>query len=389
MLKELKSAFGGKKVFISLAAFLLIAPALIFAADIQSGETTATVDKTQNPKNLYIASQTVNIDGNISQDLTAAGSSVNVNGNIESSANVAGASVNIKGDVGNNVRAVGRDVVIQGNVGGDVLAASQNVVVEKTSTVMGDIMAVGNTVELNGKILGNVRIGGASKVVIRGEVGGFVQIEAVKNLTVENTAIIGGKLTYRSPDTATIANEKNIKGGVEYKEQSNPNYSLNFKQVWYWSLVVKTIVLLIALLIVVYLVPRFARNFVNETYKRIWPNLGWGAFALFVLPIIGVILFVTLIGIPFAILLGLIYLLMVMSAAILTPLAIGSLMMKLVDREAKEYKADWKVVVVGSIIALVLSLIPVIGPLALFVFFLFALGELVLTIWGLFKRQRS
>jgi cytoskeletal protein CcmA (bactofilin family) len=378
-----------KKILISLVAFLLIVPAFMFAADIQSGETTATVDKTQNPKNLYIASQTVNIDGNVSRDLTAAGSSVNVNGNVENSENIAAASITIKGNVGNNVRAVGRDIVIQGSVGGDVLSAGQNMVLEKTSLVAGDVMAVGNTIELNGKIMGNVRIGAASNVIIRGEVGGFVQIETVKNLTIENTALIAGKLTYRSPDAGNIANENNIKGGVEYKKQANPDFNFNFKQVWYWSLIVKSIILLIVLLIAVYLVPRFARNFVNETYRRIWPNLGWGAFTLFVLPVIGVVLFISLIGIPFAIVLGLVYLLMLISAGVLAPLAIGSLVMKLANKSAKEYTADWKAVVVGSVIAFVLSLIPVIGPLTLFVFFLFALGELALTVWGLLRKQRA
>ncbi|MDD5693631.1 MAG: polymer-forming cytoskeletal protein [Patescibacteria group bacterium] len=377
-----------KKIYISIISLLLIAPTFALAAEIQFKETSATIDKSQNPKNLYVASQTVNIDGNVSRDLTAAGNSVNVDGNVEGSTNVAGTSITIKGNTGNNVRAIGQNIVVQGNVGGDLLTAGQIIVQEKSSLVTGDILAVGNTIELDGKIMGNVRIGAASKVVIRGDIGGFVQIEAVKDLTVENSALIAGKLTYKSPNTANIANEQNIKGGVEYKKQANPDFNFNFKQVWYWSLFVKSIVLLIVLLIAVYLVPRFARNFVNETYKRIWPNLGWGAFTLFVLPIIGVILFITLIGIPFAVILGLIYLLMAISAGILTPLAIGSLVMKLVNKSTA-YAADWKAVVVGAIIAFVLQLIPVIGPLVLFVFFLFALGEIALTVWGLFKKQRA
>lgn len=378
-----------KKLFATLILLVVFVPAFGLAASFKTGDTSATIEKTEHFKNLYVASQTVNIDGNISKDLTAAGNSVNVNGNVESDFNAAANSIVVNGTVGNTIHAAGRDLVVRGNVGGDIFAAGQNVVIEKNSTVMGDFLVAGDVIEINGKILGNVKVAGASTLIIRGTVEGSVDAMSVKKLTIENGAIIVGKLTYRSANLANIANEKNIKGGIEYKELKSPDFKLNFTEIAYWSLVVKSIVILVTLLIAVYLMPRLARNFVNETYKKVWPNLGWGAFTLFVIPVIGILFFVTFVGIPIAVILGLLYLLAVITAGVATSLIVGSLAIKLYDRKAKEYLADWKAVLIGVAITFILSLIPIVGPLVLFVFFLFALGEVSLTLWGAFRKQKA
>ena len=90
-----------KKLFALLALSLFLVPSLALAAEFK---TTDVVAKTENPKNLYVASDIVTVDANTEGDLNAAGGTVIVNGNVENSANLAGGTIFLKGNVGQNAR---------------------------------------------------------------------------------------------------------------------------------------------------------------------------------------------------------------------------------------------------------------------------------------------
>jgi cytoskeletal protein CcmA (bactofilin family) len=373
-----------KRALIGLAIALLLVPFMAYAAEFKPSETSSTVTKNENPTNLYIGGQTVNVDGDVKKDLVAGGNTINVNGNVESSIIAGGYSVNLNGNVGDNVRVAGNTIVVKGRVDGDITAVGKTLSIEKGAVIAGDVMIAGSSLTMNGTIEGDLYFGG-SKAVVNGEVKGEIKT-TLNKLTLGNDAVVGGKLTYWSPNEANIANEGNVKGGVEFhKETRNVNGFQNF---WIFTSIVKSIGLFIILLLIVWLMPRFARNFTSETYRNLWPNLGWGAFTLFVIPIIAVLLLITFFGIPLAFVLGLIYLLVLITAGVLVPLVLGSLLWKLINRGDK-YEVDWKVVLLGVVATFVLQFIPVLGWLTLFVFFLFALGEVTLTVWGVLRKQRT
>lgn len=374
-----------KKILVFILMLGLL-PAVVFAADFKGNGETVTVEKNENPTNLYVVGQTLDIEGDINKDLVAAGNTLNIMGDVESSVIAAGSAVNLSGEVGNNARLAGQTITISNNVDGDVNAAGSNIIVDKDSTINGDFLAVGGKMTVDGKIEGDIYFSGR-ELIINGSVGGDIKT-SVRNLTIGDSAVVGGKVSYRSENQLT-GSTANIKGGVEYTKHTPVSFDFNYKEFLYWSILMKSLLVLVALFVLVYLMPRFSHNFANESYRNIWKNLGYGALTLFVTPIIMFLLFISLLGIPLAIGLGMFYLLLLILAGIYSPLVIGSLVYKVADKKADKYVADWKTVLIGIGVVFVLQLIPVVGWLALFFFFLVSLGEFTLTGWGLVKKQRN
>ena len=371
-----------KKVFVLLSLGLLVIPMMVFAAEFKSDETAVTVGEDKNPTNLYSASQTVTIDANVNKDVVAAGNSVNINGNVEESVLAAASSVNIKGNVGSNIRVASGNVLIQGNIGGDITSIGSSLTLEK-NTINGDVIFAGDVAELNGTVNGSVYFAG-NKLVINGPVKGTINT-AAKAIEIGSNGSVEGNLNYWSEKELSF-NEERIQGTVNYHERAPINFDL--KGFWFFGLLAKSLGLLIALLLIVWLMPRFAKNFTSETYRNTWKNLGVGAISFFIIPIVCIMLLITLIGIPLAFVLGLVYILLLVASGVLTPLVIGSLAWKQINR-ADKYEADWKVALIGIVITFIINLIPVLGALITFVFMLFSLGEVSMTLWGVFRKQKA
>lgn len=369
-----------------VAVFLLFTPLFALAAEYRTGDTTASVAKSENPTNLYIASQTVNVDGNVNRDLVAAGSTINLNGDVQNTVIAGGGAINLKGHVGNNARLAGGTVVVSGKIDGDLTLAGGTLTIEKDAVIGGDLAVAGGTLVMNGKVGGNFFYGGG-KVTLNGPVGGYAKISA-RDFVVGDSAVVQGKTELWSPNAAQVSNDnmKNLKGGLSYHQRESVNF--NWQGFWFFNFISQILLALVLLFAIVYLLPRFSRNFVSETYRNIWKNLGVGIISLIVIPVVGVLLLISLLGIPVAFFLFMVFVLMVMAATIMTPLLIGSIIWRLFDKEKKSYLVDWKVILIGLLVALILQLIPVVGWLALLVFFLFSFGEVTMTVWGVLRKQR-
>lgn len=374
-----------KKLLVSLALILLVTPVLAFAAEFRTNDSLATVKKDENPTNLYIASQTVNVDGNVNKDLVVAGSTLNINGNVQNSLIAAGGTLNLNGKVGNNARLAGGSLNISGTVEGDVTAGGGTVTVDSGAVINGDLMVAGGNLTMDGKVGGSIYLAGGN-ATINGTVGGVIKANVGK-LTFGDKAVVNGKVTYWSQNEAQISGTADLKAGTDYHKQAKVN--VDWQGFWYFGILMKTVFWLVTLFILVYLMPRFARNFTNETYRNVWKNLGWGLLALFVAPIILILILITVVGIPLAFILGLFWILLLALAGILSPLVIGALIYKFVGRKDEKYVADWRTILIGVAAVFVLQLLPFVGWFVLFVFFLIALGELTLTGWGVVRKQRT
>lgn len=377
-----------KKAIFIIIALLILLPALCFAADIRNSYSDSiNIGKDEKPKNLYVAGGTINSEADVLGDMVAAGSTINVNGNVENSLLAAGKDIFIRGFIGNNARVAGKEIYVDGNIGQDVNAACDKLMVGKKSTINGDLMAVANTIEIDGKVLGNVRIGAVNKLIIRGEIKGDVLIKAVNNLVVENSGSIGGKLSYRSPREAEIANASKIAGGINFtkEERFRPHRLFQFLGgliVW------KMIVNFIVLILMVYLLPKFSRNTIEKSYASPIGSFGWGLFTLIIMPIIGIFLLISLVGIPLAGILYLLYVLLLFIAGVYTSLLIGSLILKMIQK-TEVYKADWLAALIGVIGTEILLFIPLLGWIIIVIMFLFALGGLTIKGFEALKNQRD
>ncbi|MEK9156049.1 MAG: hypothetical protein AAB360_01970 [Patescibacteria group bacterium] len=371
-----------RKILAMLGLALVLAPAISLAADFRVSESGAvTIEKNDSLGNAYLAGNTINIDGAINNDLVAAGSAINIDGTVNQSTLIAGNTINQSGAVSQNARYAGNNVTISGQVGQDLVAAGRTVNVRRDAAVAGDAMIAGNAISIDGRI-GNTLYLSGENVRIDGRIGGDVVAKSVGRLEIGPDAQIGGNLRYSSEQEAVIAGAAEIGGEIEFDRISQP--AKQFAPVATATNLLSSFLLLIAL---VYLLPRFSRNVRENAYRNkansFLANLGTGFILLLLSPLAIITLAISVIGARLALLVGVIYLLLLVLAASYSVILAGDLIIRTFVRD-QHNKKPWLITVTGLLAAFVASLIPLVGWLAIFVFFLAALGALTKTFKNIF-----
>lgn len=377
-----------KKFLLIALMCLFLVPASALAATFRAPQSgTATISDRETAKNAYLAGNTVSVMGTVLEDLVAAGNTITVNGTVNNSANIAGNSIIINGKIGKSVRAAGANITISNSVGSDVFVAGGTINIEQSAIVNNDLIAAGGTIDLNGVINGNAYLSGG-QITINGKINGDVIIKNSNKVTINNNAVIKGNLDYQAQQEALINPDAKIDGSVNFKKIANQNdISSIFKVgITLFSLLM-TLATFLLLLVLIYVFPKLMRSVIEKSFAKPWENLGIGFVYLIIVPIAAIILMVTIIGMPIGFLALGLYAVTLGIAKLLVPILAGVLIFKWLGKE-KIYRLDWVTVLVGVIITFLIGLIPVIGWLALFVLFLFALSQFASGGIELVKKQR-
>jgi cytoskeletal protein CcmA (bactofilin family) len=161
-----------------LAGVLLIGAPVIAVAQEQalggkfrSGDSVVISAGETVDGDLYATGETVRIDGTVEGDLVAAGGSVDVTGEVGGDVLAGSGTVDISGDVGGDVRVGAGDLTIAGSIGEDLLAGAGQVTITSSGTVGEDFVFGAGRVTMNGRIEGDV-LGGTGSYSRGGTVGG-------------------------------------------------------------------------------------------------------------------------------------------------------------------------------------------------------------------------
>ena len=356
---------------LSVLAFLA---APVYAADVvypSPGNPNVVVGGQETHKNLYVAGGQVTVNSDTKGDLTAAGGMVSITGNIEQEALIAGGNLNVSGSVSGAMRIAGGNIVINGPVGGDLAVVGGNISIGGKSAVAGDLLVAGGNVIIDAPVLGNVKIAGGS-VTINSKISGNVQVVASKQLNFGPGAQIAGSIDYKGQNAAVVDPAARI-SQVNFTQIQKKGIGPNLAGLLTLAFLVK----LLAWIIAAWVLIRFKKNFVlklNEEFRqKPWENLGVGFLALVATPVAVVILFVTFVGYYLAFLLGLSYLLVLVSAALLSSVALGYFLLAKLNKQDETPK-DWQAIIIGVVAWMILSFIPIVGWLAMVVMFLMVLG---------------
>lgn len=366
-----------KKTFLGIAiiiTFLLAGP--VFAAQFESGNNYMLSEKQSVNGSLYAAGSNLAIDGNVNGDLFAAGSNITINGTTTQDLMAAGATINIFGIVKDDLRVAGANINISGPVGGEALVAGAQINISSKSVIEKDFYASGATINLNGIVKGNLK-GQGNDLTINGTVEKNVEVTA-ENLKIGKDAVINGSLIYKGPKQAVIEDGAQIKGEVKYTPQESRRDEVNKPRIlpilgiaWFFKLITSLVTGL-----VLYFLFRSRVQVLNSyALSNFGKELLRGLIILIILPIAIIIVAVTLIGFPLAMIGGLLYMLFIILAGIGAGFLLGSLVFKLFSG-SKEYNVTWVSALVGIILVSVLNLIPILGWIFNFIFFLAAFGTL-------------
>jgi cytoskeletal protein CcmA (bactofilin family) len=364
-----------------LACVIFISAFTCFALTARTGDSLIIGSGEEINDDLYLAGDTIIIDGTVNGSLYAAGKSITINGFIRDSVIVAGRNITFRGDVGSGVKAVGETINVEGKINRDAILAGREIILDRNTLIGGDLLFGASKVFVEGPVEGSV-FGGAGDLIIKSRIMGKIKV-GVDTLTLSGNARIEGDLTYVSENKADIKPGTEVVGNIEH---IMPEYKKKIKTIFpviiLGGVVGKIIGFFMALvvgLVAVLIATRQVNSAAGIIAKKPGHSAGWGAVVFFGAPVGITIAMVSIIGIP----LGMIAMLLYLVSIYISEIIVGLLIGKLILRRAK--KTDERTFlfgafVLGLFIIRVLRFIPVFGWIIRFIVCLFGLGAIVLAV---------
>jgi cytoskeletal protein CcmA (bactofilin family) len=317
--------------------------------------------------------------------VVAAGGSVTLSGPVSGSVLAGGGNVHVSGAVGRSLRAGAGTLTLGGRVATDALLAGGSVEVQRDAEVGRDLLATGGSLRVTGAVGRNAFLSGGT-VIIGGRIEGDVTVEA-DHLTVLSSARVGGRLRYRSNRPAEIQEGSQIAGGVEVMPRRvRPRSAFRaFPFVLAWR-VTEALWLLVIGLVLLIVAPRAVTRVSERIRRGFGYSLLTGFILVIVLPVAAVIVALTFLGIPLALLLMLLYGATLIAAQIFPAAWLGRWLLSRVARVGAE-PSPYLAQIVGTVLLVLLIAVPFLGWLVRLVAVLLGVGALWAAIWA--TRQGS
>jgi cytoskeletal protein CcmA (bactofilin family) len=321
-----------------------------------SGSTVVIPAGETIPHDLYVAGNSIHIDGRIDGDLFVAGNTVDVTGPVSGDLFVAGGTVTVAAPVGRHLRAAGGTVTVSGPVTLDLMAAAGTLSLTSAARVGGDLIFYGATATMDGTVAGSV-LGSAQTYQQTGNVGGSEQV-SIRPRNAPRPAPSAG---------SRVLNQLRRYAGM-----------------------------LIAGALLILLLPSFIRATTARLRQRPLPSLGIGALAsvIYLAVMLGLLLAMAILAVLLGLLgLGslvftaiggallamgalsyLIILVALLGAAVVVGLTLGRMILEHVEQPWAQ--SPYVALLLGVLIVVVLTAIPVLGGILDALVFLLGLGAL-------------
>jgi hypothetical protein len=326
----------------------------------------------------FAAGDEVLIEGTVNGDAYVAGGVVEVNGTINGDLLVCGGQVTVTGTVTDDIRAVGGTIRVNGNVGKDVSAAGGTVSFLSRSIVNGNILVACGTLSVTGTIGKEAKIA-SNDAELTGIIKGNVDFTG-DYLSVPQGAYIGGNVKVRvgEKEHAKIA-DGTVHGNVDIglADMGRAARVLGYNPWHFWLKIIWAVGLLLMGLLLVFVFPRFVKGIGSMITQRPGESLLWGFLGLIVIPILTVLLFVTVIGMPIGLLLLTLFLWILYLSQLSLGVVLGNLLFALEEKTG--WNLFWRLAV-GVIIIQALTFIPYVRFVVNLAGVIFGLGAILLMV---------
>lgn len=332
------------------------------------------------------AGDVVVLDEPIDGNAFAAGSRVELRERVDGSAFLSGGSVTVTGPVGRNLYAAGGDVRIEGDVEGRARAAGGKIRVASDARIGGSAAFAGESIELDGAVGGGLRAFGDT-ITINGSVGGDVEA-AGENIRIGPDARIAGQVEYRSGRDIAVDPAAQVAGGVKELEQDRRWLrKLGHGAAIFGGVTISLGVVLIGVLMILAM-PRFSREAAATILRKPWQSAGLGCVMLIGVPFAIIVLLVTVIGIPLALLLVFGYVVLLLLGYLVAALFVGDAALERLGRE-KVDSPWWRVLFLflALVVIAVVKQVPFIGGLAVALLFIAGIGAFTMRSWQGFRQE--
>ncbi len=377
-----------------LIIILCMLPAAALGQQLRYGPSV-TIDKPVN-EDIYIAGGNITINAPVHGDLVLAGGTVTINDTVTSDILVAGGEVTFNGYAGDDIRCAGGRLVVLKNVAGDLVVTGGNVQIASTSVVAGSLVAGGGNVLLDGTVKGYVR-SGAGSLKMNGIIEHNLDVkggEVVVNGTVNGKSALAAQKISIGPNAAFMQDVRywNSKGKVEFAQSvknsraffdhslkiDTPRWQfLGFASflalLWYLA------VALIFILLVRYLSGGLMQKAGATLAANIPRHLVFGLLFFILAPVGIAAAFVTIIGIPVALLALILYSIILLLSSVITAVVIANWINTKYEKRWNFRREVWASLVIFILLKLV-SLIPFLGWMVMLLAVCMAFGAIIANI---------
>lgn len=207
------------------AAFCLVAALLAAtpagAAETRKGTQVAVTASEVIDGSVVLMGETVRMEGTVEGDLVAFGRDVTVRGEVRGATYVFAQTVDLSGSGGGGLHAFGQWVRVGGSAAGSGYVMAQGVTLVPGSRIEGDAFLFGETIAAEGGIGRDLAAFGR-RAEVRGEVGRHFEAWA-DEVEVAPGARVGGELTAHLPgeDRLTVA-DGSVVGEVSIEKTERP-----------------------------------------------------------------------------------------------------------------------------------------------------------------------
>jgi cytoskeletal protein CcmA (bactofilin family) len=326
---------------------------------------------------LLMSGNNIRVDGKVDGDLYATGTDVFISGEVTGDIIAAGQNISISGPVKGDLRLAAQNIRLHGVTQGSATLFCQDLDFNQQAIINKDMLLFARSARLQGDLQRNLK-GSLQSLYLSGKIGQNLQLYNVEHLELDE-AQIGGDLSYRSTNKAVISPGTTINGEEKWRQpspaQPAPQNKLPSWGIW-GGLLINFLGLLIVWGIIKAWRPHLWSQIAEKAGQNLAGSIGIGLLLLLATPILVLVLFLTVIGIPLGIILLLIYM-----VALYVSILIAAQFLSQILRERMNYSGHdiWPVLALVLLLMLAVK-IPFVGWILGLIILSFGLGSILKTL---------
>lgn len=325
----------------------------------------------------FAAGDSPRVSAPVKGDLLAAGGELRLAGPVQGDVIALGGAVHFDGAGGQDLYAAGGTVALEGTIARNARMAGGNVSLGPRARIAGNASLAGGRVEMLGAVGGYLQVAGG-RLYLDGRVEGDVEA-AGGELELGPNARIGGTLRYRGDAPLAQDPAAQVAGGIERLEtrargEAGRRALPALVGLWTLGLMALAAVLVAAL-------PGFFGRVAQAARARFGWSLLWGFIAFSAVPVAAVVLAVTVVGLPLALLAMLAYFALLKVGYVSAGIALGD---GVLARwwSVRAAHRGWRALFAafGVLAICIVALIPWLGALVAFVALIAGMGALLVAV---------